>query len=382
MKRSSVPDRDSTVTAAAGGGGSGGGGNALVPRGKQGIRPISRSSRELAVGQQVNPQYGALIDSNEVHSEIRDLSTRVKGVIEKNFQKNATSEEQVLQGIRRFGPSAQSKKILNKENEAAMLAFKTGVYAVWRCERPKLSGSNTDFCTRIGYQHRCFCGHTLEQHAAPKPARGRVPAPRCQSCNCAGFEYVPNEPEEIGEGWLTRRRNWNPSEWSPKCRCGHGSKKHDPKTHSCSECSCCGYTSHFLCVVCDCDGEAHATVFELERERLEKGRPVREAYFPLGGLEWSVRELVLDDPSGGGVLTAPPAIPAITADGKPTATRVGNHSNSAGNRNDIVVAGSVLPGMGAGIDCLAPIPQYCTACATIFRSPESKFCSKCGKSRV
>ncbi|KAH9589090.1 Protein FAM221A/B [Trypanosoma melophagium] len=379
MKRSSIQSQDSNVASSVGVGG-----NALVRRGKQILRPIVPSSGELVPGQQGNPQYGMVIESNDVHSEIRDLSSRVKGVIEKYLQKNATSEEQVLQGIRRFGPSAQSKKILNKENDAAILAFKTGVYAVWRCERPKLSGSNTDFCTRIGYQHRCFCGHTLEQHATPKPTRGRVPAPKCQSCKCAGFNYIPNEPEEIGEAWLTRRRDWDPSQWSAKCRCGHGNKQHDPQTHSCSVCSCCAYTSHFLCVVCDCDGEAHTTVLELERERLEKGRPVREAYFPLGGLEWSVRELVLDDPSGAGALTAPPSIPAIKTGGKstPAAVVVSSYSNGgAGKRNDSLVPGSVLPVLGLGTDHLAQIPQYCTSCATIFRSPKSKFCSKCGKPR-
>ncbi|KAF8292606.1 putative protein of unknown function (DUF4475) [Trypanosoma cruzi] len=313
--------------------------------------------------------YGMVVDSHEVHEEIRDLSKRVKGVIEGNFQKNATSEDQVLQGIRRFGPSAQSKKILNRENEAAMLALKTGVYAVWRCEEPKLSGANTDFCARIGYQHRCFCGHSLEEHATLKPSRGCVPAPRCQACACGGFNYVPNEPEEIGEGWLSRRRSWDPLKWSAKCRCGHGHKQHDPQKRHCKECGCGGFTSHFLCVVCDRDGESHSTVFELEQDRLKKGLPVREAFFPLMALDWSARELVLDDPTGGGALTAPPRNPALET----------NEPSSCDKRNTLQRIS--LPKLCPTSEPTPLLPQHCTGCGAIFRSAQVKFCSKCGKHR-
>ncbi|KEG15083.1 putative protein-like [Trypanosoma grayi] len=331
-------------------GGSAGDGKSQEQQNSRALPRLPSSSLSHGVVAQRTPaQYGVVRESDEVHEEIRDLSSRVKRVIENKFQKHATSEEQVLQGIRRFGPSAQSKKVLNRENDAAMMALKTGVYAVWRCEQPKLSGSNTDFCTRLGYQHRCFCNHSLEEHVPPKPSRSRVPAPRCKLCGCSGFNYMPNEPEEIGEGWLTRRRNWDPSQWSAKCRCGHGHKQHDPQTRSCKQCGCSMFTSHFLCVVCDRDGEAHSTVFELEEERAKKGLPVREAYFPLGTLEWSVRELVLEDPTGGGALTAPPQ--------------------------------SVLPRLGAGTETVPQIPQHCDACAAVFRSAQSKFCSKCGKPR-
>ncbi|RNF09113.1 putative protein-like [Trypanosoma conorhini] len=352
----------------------GGSGELVGPRGGRPLRQPSGPSSHGVVARGPAEPYGALVDSNEVHAEIRDLAARVKGVIENNFQKDATSEAQVLQGIRRFGPSAQSKKILNRENAAAMLALQTGVYAVWRCEQPKLSGSNTDFCARVGYQHRCFCGHSLEEHAALKPLRGRVAAPPCQACACGGFNYMPNEPEEIGEGWLTRRGNWDPERWSAKCRCGHGHKQHDPRKRSCKECGCSGFTSHFLCAVCDRDGEAHATVFELEQDRLQRGLPVREAYFPLMALDWSVRELVLEDPTGGGALTAPPSRPALETGGAPSAgSRTGSQRS--------------LPQKFPAVAQLTPPPpqqqqqQYCTGCGTMYRSAQVKFCSQCGKQR-
>ncbi|RNF09870.1 putative protein-like [Trypanosoma rangeli] len=354
----------------------GGTGEVVGPRGSRPLRPLPGPFSHRVVARGPPEPYGTVIDSNKVHEEIRDLATRVKGVIENNFQKHATSEAQVLQGICRFGPSAQSKKIINRENEAAMLAFKTGVYAVWRCEQPKLSGSNTDFCTRVGYQHRCFCGHTLEEHTALKIVRGRVSTPQCQACACGGFNYMPNEPEEIGEGWLTRRHNWDPAKWSVKCRCSHGHKQHDPRTRSCKECGCSGFTSHFLCAVCDREGEAHATVFELEQERLQRGLPVREAYFPLMTLDWSLRELVLEDPTGGGALTAPPSRPVLEAGEAPSSGKCTTSQRMLLEKLPVVPALTPPPPPPP-----PPPPQYCTGCGKMYRSAQVRFCSSCGKQR-
>lgn len=314
------------------------------------------------------PRYGEVANSDEVHEQIRDLASRAKNIIQENFQKHATSEKQVLQGIQCFGPSAQSQKMLRLENDAAKKALTTGVYVLWRCEKPKLSGANTDFCARIGGKHRCFCGHTLDEHEEPRQSRGRLVAPKCGSCVCPHYVYMPNEPEEIGEGWLTRRSGWNPSQWSAKCRCGHGHLRHDPQNRRCKDCYCGMFESHFLCVVCDCNGEAHETVFELEGDRIKRGLPVREEFFPLGNVEWSVREMVLSGP---------------TCDRKQgqCTPRIGS-SRGAISHNNSPQQG-LLPSIRASAPTpVQPLPPHCGSCAAIFRSPQSKFCSNCGKARV
>lgn len=334
-------------------------------------------------------EYGDLVDSSEVHPEIRELGDEVKRVLQQRAQRHATSEEQVLFGVRHFGPSKASRAILNKENAAARTAFETGLYVVWRCtEAPALRGANNDFCARLGYAHTCFCGHALSEHrmgAADKKGGARGSASSScawpcgtAGCGCARFEYVPNTPEEIGEGWLSRRANWNASAWTPKCRCGHGSREHDASTrhHRCRACGCGGFDSHFLCVVCDRPWEAHATVAETEAERRAQGLPVREEYFPLAGIDWDVREAVLDDATGGGAL-APPArysqvegrtLPLI---GGRRSSRVVEEAEAEGEAEG--EGGSSLP-----MDTC----DYCASCATVFHSPTAKFCSKCGKPRM
>lgn len=292
-----------------------------------------------------------------------------------------------------------------------MLAYEKGLYVVWRClpervggaymqsctnavvrgDSPRththgaasmLSGSNDDFCTRVGYRSRCFCGHNLADHSIPDPASMRGGSSEgsqgtsCEStgCGCQRYRYVPNCPEEIGEGWLSRRRDWDPRKWSAKCRCGHGAFSHDPARLTCRECrSCAGFASHFLCVVCDQPWEAHVTVFEGEAARRSAGRAVREDYFPLSGIDWDVRALVLKDPTGGGALEAPPP------------------GNRIGARNAVKASGRKAiagPSAGSGSDPNPPVevidddlPEYCAGCATIFRSPQSKFCTKCGRPR-
>ena len=52
------------------------------------------------------------------------------------------------------------KKLFDPEREAAIAAQKTGVYIGFRCPDFKWD------CQRVGVMSRCFCGHSLGEHAS------------------------------------------------------------------------------------------------------------------------------------------------------------------------------------------------------------------------
>lgn len=368
--------------------------------GAGGVR--SRGSMGVSAPQ----HYGQIVDSDMVHDEIREVGDLIKNVIKENFQRHGTEKNQVLAGIRQFGPSKQSKKILNKENEAARLAYEQGIYVVWRLmEEPRIRGATKDFCCRIGPRHRCFCGHMRLKHASPSMGSKKGPHSSqvtqrhpCEECECKGFVYVPNEPEEIGEGWLTRRTNWDPSKWSAKCRCGHGHKDHHPATRICRACGgCSGFQSHFLCVVCDMPWEAHQTVYETESERHKAGFPVRQDYFPLSDIDWDIREMVLKDVTGGGALQAPndhdiheateeelnektkPSRSSLLIAGKPKRRgKLPSVTRDAGQHGTRTNFSEEAPIQGAASYSTA---EYCPSCATIYKVGDTDSCGRCGRIR-
>lgn len=46
-------------------------------------------------------------------------------------------------------------------------------------------------------------------------------------CACKAFQWIPSRPEDVGEFWHQRRRNFDPSTWRAKCRCKHTHEEHD-----------------------------------------------------------------------------------------------------------------------------------------------------------
>ena len=62
------------------------------------------------------------------------------------------------------------------------------------------------------------------------PVIGKSVLVPCKSggCRCKGYKWVPSKPEEVGEFWFQRRRNFDVSTWRAKCRCKHGHDEHDP----------------------------------------------------------------------------------------------------------------------------------------------------------
>ncbi|XP_072167013.1 uncharacterized protein [Diadema setosum] len=197
-----------------------------------------------------------------------------------------------------FGPRV--KKLFDPETQAATEAIKSGVYIGWRC--PEFTWD----CIRVGRLSRCFCGHLLQEHA---PYNGRsVKVPCAQSgCRCPAFAFIPGRPEDIGEFWFQRRRNFDPSTWRAKCRCKHTHEQHDVtglRRCRARGCGCGAFNSNFLCAACDRHWEDHETVFETETERMKKNIPCGQDYLPFAEMP-NLRNMALtgvdDDP---GIYTA------------------------------------------------------------------------------
>lgn len=74
----------------------------------------------------------------------------------------------------------------------------------------------TSQCCRVGEISLCGCGHDLLSHESVKlPKRsGYIKPPKCSRCKkCPGFAYFPMYPEECGQWWLRRRRDFNLHDW-------------------------------------------------------------------------------------------------------------------------------------------------------------------------
>uniref|UniRef100_H2YNM9 Family with sequence similarity 221 member B n=1 Tax=Ciona savignyi TaxID=51511 RepID=H2YNM9_CIOSA len=113
------------------------------------------------------------------------------------------------------------------------------------------------------------------------------PGPKSQApcavgeCQCRAFAFIPSRPEDVGEFWLQRRKNFDPSTWKAKCRCKHPHTEHAAiGLRSCRSCRCAQFESNFLCAACDRHWEDHETFFDTEAARMEKGLPHGEEYLP------------------------------------------------------------------------------------------------------
>ena len=342
-----------------------GGGGSLVPAGLRGV------TRPQAHGAVVDPE-----DHTFVHNEVRELATVTNQIIKDKFQRHGTNENQIMAGVKQFGVSQQTKLIMAREKAAAEMAVSEKIYGVWRNENARHE-INRDFCGRVGPLHKCFCGHTLEEHGPISSKRGQLYAPKCQGCACDEFRYVPNEPEEVGEHWLARRKDFVPGSWNAKCRCGHASKDHDPKLRGggCKACGACyHFEGHFMCIVCDGKYEDHITLFETEGERVQAGRPVKGDYIPLKDFDWEVQNIVFgnglgyDQVTGGGhqMKALPRSAPAqpYNPSGAPPPKQQQQQRAIGGPPQQVV----------EGDDC--------DLCGTAYRTPTSKFCGHCGAQRT
>ena len=160
----------------------------------------------------------------------------------------------LLCALERFGPAPGAQAMLQWEREAALASLQSGLYVTWRS--PGRAGApncaSTD-CTRVGPQSRCFCGHDYAQHGGPHNDGWKKNRMACDAatCACPNFSFMPRRPEECGEWWLVRRKEFDVRTYKAKCKCGHPHTDHDPKgsMHKCkvqprtARCSLCSAAS-------------------------------------------------------------------------------------------------------------------------------------------
>lgn len=180
----------------------------------------------------------------------------------------ATDKETIRRGVEDYGVAPGAQAMMNLEREAAERAIETGMYIVYRLPH------GAQDCTRVGPSSKCFCGHLFDAHSDRCPGK-------CTACACNRFKFIPQRPEEVGEWWLPRRKEFNILSYKVKCRCSHGTDEHHPVNTRCGRCGCGMFESDFLCLVCDKHWEEHDTIWEDEYERQRAGRAVGMAFMPL-----------------------------------------------------------------------------------------------------
>ncbi len=188
---------------------------------------------------------------------------------------------QLLDALQRFGPAPGAKVMLQNEKRAAEEAIANDLYVTWRSTQGRLRGQD---CTRVGPNSACFCGHAYREHEE-NISRYSF---KCLSagCNCVQYNYIPTRPEECGEYWLVRRKDFDVRTYKAKCKCKHSHLEHDAKSKQCRArgCSCFAFTSAFLCVACDEHSETHETVWARGAERRAQDRDVGDDYLPLNSM--------------------------------------------------------------------------------------------------
>eukprot|EP00164_Ancoracysta_twista_P003186 GFYU01004250.1.p1 GENE.GFYU01004250.1~~GFYU01004250.1.p1 ORF type:complete len:439 (-),score=34.62 GFYU01004250.1:221-1537(-) len=173
----------------------------------------------------------------------------------------------MLSAVKQYGPAPGAQKMLDWEKEAAVFSLESGIYGSYR-------NAEGNDCTRVGPHSMCFCGHKGDAHDF------RTPMVKCLTCDCKQMRWIPTRPEEVGEWWLPRRKDFNVTKWRAKCRCKHSHMSHHPVRGDCKECGCPCFQGHFLCLVCDKHWEEHDTVWESEAERRAAGKSYGRDYMP------------------------------------------------------------------------------------------------------
>lgn len=170
------------------------------------------------------------------------------------------------------------RKLFATEAQAAEEALRTRLYVSYR-----LPNQNWD-CIRVSSQHKCFCGCLLAAH---EKFTGKQNMLRCETagCKCKRFAFIPSRPEDVGEFWFQRRKNFDVSTYRVKCKCKHAHDQHDPTLFNCRQCGCGAFHSAFLCAACDRHWEEHETFFETERERRDGKMPYGQDFVPFNDHE-------------------------------------------------------------------------------------------------
>ena len=185
-------------------------------------------------------------------------------------------EQAVLDGVKKYGPSAGGKAMMDFEHTHALEAVESGLYVTYWSVPKKIE------CGRIGSLSLCFCGHGYPDHDINVTKRKQ--STKCGKCKCKAFKYVPRRPEECGMWWLPRRKDFDMKSWKAKCKCGKAHDDHQPVPPyraKRGKGSCSGFWCDFACISCDCRWEDHEMLYEFEHDRMMEGKKVGDDYVPL-----------------------------------------------------------------------------------------------------
>ncbi len=115
------------------------------------------------------------------------------------------------------------------EEKAAEESIRSKLYITWvPIDNSKVAASASEDikaggvgqCCRISQSSWCSCGHSLSDHESPKLSKktnstAYIKPPKCSvsRCKCQTYQYSPCRPEECGQWWLIRRKDFNISTW-------------------------------------------------------------------------------------------------------------------------------------------------------------------------
>lgn len=212
------------------------------------------------------------------------------------LQPNEVDVQEIEKNISVHGVTPGGSSMMKAEAAAANESILSGLYVSWS-PHPSIrltSGAfqgikdGTDQCCRVGGQSRCLCGHSLASHKSCDVPRkiSYIKPPSCSTCKCSGYSYCPARPEECGQWWLPRRKDFDIKEWRKVSKI-------------CSICSfrrfritMTRFTSpsiqrirekphEYVCIGCEQKVSDHETVFESRKMRVERGAAVDSSYIPL-----------------------------------------------------------------------------------------------------
>ena len=167
------------------------------------------------------------------------------------------------------------KEMMNNERIHSQESIESGIYITWSI---KLNNGKEIDCFRIGSKNFCICGHGFNNH--DKILNKNNFSNKCKICSCNNFKYIPIYPEEIGEFWIPFQKYFSYDNWKAKCKCKHTWNYHFGNDLKCNLCNCNMFHSDFCCVVCNKFWEDHFMIYDLENDRIKKGKPVREDFIP------------------------------------------------------------------------------------------------------
>ena len=123
----------------------------------------------------------------------------------------ARDAKDVESAVRAYGAAPGGQAMMKSEQKAAEEAMASGIYVTWQSPDERE-------CCRIQSNSSCHCGHALKSHDAPKGGGARLRPPGCSKCGCSRFRYAPTRPEECGQWWLPRRKDFDVKAWRARVR--------------------------------------------------------------------------------------------------------------------------------------------------------------------